>query len=39
MSGVFGQAFGRKKSTTGGRVSSSKYERSSQLVLRHVKYV
>src|SRR6266496_3355547 len=39
MSGVFGQAFGRKKSLTGGVVISSKYSRNSYLVLRHAKYV
>src|SRR4051812_5029181 len=39
MSGVFGQAFGRKKSLTGGFVTSSKYSCNSKLVLRHAKYV
>jgi hypothetical protein len=39
MSGVFGQAFGRKKSLTGGFVISSKYSVSSYFVLRHAKYV
>src|SRR5436305_14288785 len=39
MSGVFGHAFGRKKSLTGGLVISSKYSRNSNDVLRHAKYV
>src|SRR4051794_6103536 len=39
MSGVFGHAFGRKKSLTGGFVISSKYSVSSYFVLRHAKYV
>ena len=37
MSGVFGQTFGRKKSDTGGWVSSWKYSVSSCLWVRHVK--
>src|SRR6266481_228005 len=39
ISGVFGQAFGRKKSLTGGFVICSKYSVSSYFVLRHAKYV
>src|SRR5438132_2618101 len=39
MSGVFGHRLGRKKSTTGGWVSSLKYCISSHEVLRHAKYV
>ena len=39
MSGVFGHRFGRKKSLTGGSVSSVKYSTISRFVLRHVKYV
>src|ERR1041385_475908 len=39
MSGVFGQALGRKKSLTGGLVISSKYSANSYFVLRHAKYV
>src|SRR3954470_24436284 len=39
MSGVFGHAFGLKKSLTGGFVISSKYSRNSNDVLRHAKYV
>src|SRR3954468_10066256 len=39
MSGVFGHAFGRKKSLMGGFVISSKYSVSSYFVLRHAKYV
>src|ERR1700745_2345394 len=39
MSGVFGHAFGRKKSLTGGFVISSKYSVSSYFVLRQAKYV
>src|SRR5690348_17376626 len=39
MSGVFGQALGRKKSLTGGLVISLKYCVSSYFVLRQAKYV
>ena len=39
MSGVFGQALGRKKSTTGGVVNSVKYLRMLHGSLRQVKYV
>src|SRR5207253_4722602 len=39
MSGVFGQALGRKKSLTGGFVTSSKYSVSSSFELRQAKYV
>src|SRR3954471_23121732 len=39
MSGVFGHAFGRKKSLTGGFVISSKYSVNSYFVLRQAKYV
>src|SRR5579859_3702459 len=39
MSGVFGHAFGRKKSLTGGLVISLKYSVRSYFVLRHAKYV
>src|SRR5258708_40311301 len=39
ISGVFGQAFGRKKSLTGGFVICPKYSVSSYFVLRHAKYV
>src|SRR5579859_5155579 len=39
MSGVLGHRFGRKKSATGGRVSSVKYCAISQAVLRQAKYV
>src|ERR1043165_7794059 len=39
MSGVFGQALGRKKSLTGGLVISSKYSVNSNFVLRQAKYV
>src|SRR5215216_390424 len=39
MSGVFGQAFGRKKSLIGGLVTSLKYSSISCFPLRHAKYV
>src|SRR5436305_9266912 len=39
MSGVFGQALGRKKSLTGGFVISLKYSVNSCFVLRQAKYV
>jgi hypothetical protein len=37
MSGVFGHAFGRKKSTTGGLDSSRKYSSISQRARRQAK--
>ncbi len=37
MSGVFGQKLGRKKSRTGGRISSLTYCSISPLVLRQEK--
>src|SRR5205814_6585791 len=39
MSGVLGQAFGRKKSLSGGFVMALKYSVSSYLVFRQAKYV
>src|SRR4029077_14772383 len=39
MSGVFGQAFGRKKSLTGGLLISLKYSVNSYFVFRQAKYV
>src|SRR5713101_676092 len=39
MSGVFGHRFGRRNSRMGAERSSVKYWLSSDLVLRHAKYV
>src|SRR6266852_6893863 len=39
MSGVFGHRFGRRNSRIGAERSSLKYWLSSDLVLRHAKYV